>query len=151
MNITREQLIEFLKSEGVSAAYVFDEDYTIAVDAFFERTSQESAEAMTQTLKQKIEYTLGKFEWTNSSKEEIAAEIIQLINARNEGWQPIVTAPKDGTMILCLVKGVHPETGAPFLPQLSFYDNVYGWRSKYEAGTYKPDFWISIPEPPKNL
>jgi len=44
MNITREELLEFLKSEGVQASYILDEDYNIAVDAFFARLAQESSD-----------------------------------------------------------------------------------------------------------
>jgi len=31
-------------------------------------------------------------------------------------WQPIATAPKDGTWILAVMHGRDPETGLPWVP-----------------------------------
>lgn len=41
MNITREELIDFLKSDIVNACHIFDGDYSKAADVFFEKFGEE--------------------------------------------------------------------------------------------------------------
>ena len=67
-------------------------------------------------------------------------------------WQPIDTAPKDGTSVLLCV--------APFKPLVGRFDRRLGWvdfdededslRSLWiEEGTdYEPTHWMPLPPPP---
>jgi hypothetical protein len=58
-------------------------------------------------------------------------------------WQPIETAPKDGTDVLCW----HSRVGAMVL---SFWDG--NWREKANCLALRdpPLLWMPLPEPPKD-
>jgi hypothetical protein len=70
-------------------------------------------------------------------------------------WQPIETAPRDGTIILGVMAGNHPETGKPFVPAVVSWDEEFGWLEGYEdLEEYKPHdwpltHWMPLPEPPQ--
>jgi len=59
-------------------------------------------------------------------------------------WQPIETAPKDGTFILLYDKnvGVHQGRwiGSPF---------SMGWRQCSNFGMYDATHWMPLPPPPQ--
>lgn len=62
-------------------------------------------------------------------------------------WQPIETAPRDGTEILCC------ECVEIFIGFWSG-NNVDGYWDSYEEGahyidSYSPTHWMPLPEPPK--
>lgn len=54
-------------------------------------------------------------------------------------WQPIETAPKDGTLVL-----VYEECNGIML---GYYRTE--WREATEAMTIQPTHWQPLPEPPK--
>lgn len=62
-------------------------------------------------------------------------------------WQPIETAPRDGTEILCFVPNNHKrkyqvcnlDTG--FMPPR--------WRNTAQAMVY-PEYWMPLPDPPES-
>lgn len=54
-------------------------------------------------------------------------------------WQPIATAPKDGTLVL-----VYEERNGIML---GYYRTE--WREATEAMTIQPTHWQALPEPPK--
>jgi len=62
------------------------------------------------------------------------------------GWQPIQTAPRDGSIVIvCEVEGVPPQT--------AFFD-IGGWQVwvYWLTGMQvrgKPTHWMPLPEPPK--
>lgn len=71
-----------------------------------------------------------------------------------EGWQPISSAPKDGTLIF-----VARDMGKPWgwVRGVSRWDGahgIYGWISRGlydppgELGLGQPDVWLPIPKPP---
>lgn len=77
-----------------------------------------------------------------------------IIASPNVGWQPISTAPKDGTWILAIVTG--------FVPSVVQWNSAYGrWLKEVEEdwdeavwvevvdGVYSPDHWMPLPQPPK--
>lgn len=77
--------------------------------------------------------------------------------ARAGEWQPIETAPKDGTELL-LWNGEHIigwwETGREFRGSDHFNDWSFGYEtvSGYDAGfkrVNKPTHWQPLPEPPE--
>lgn len=63
------------------------------------------------------------------------------------GWQPIETAPKDGTEVLLI--GRYPSaTSTP-----TFSDIYHGWRSLKGHWTrwphpFDPTHWMPLPDPP---
>lgn len=69
-------------------------------------------------------------------------------------WQPIETAPKDGTEIL--IVGVYPD-GMAGNVEAGFFDHDSGyWAGTYYDGygyTYnnpEPTHWMPLPEPPES-
>lgn len=73
--------------------------------------------------------------------EEIAKSILDERNRRKDGWQPIETAPKDGTKVL-----VYTEYGRTFVA--AWWEDYDDWRYHYEGYVTKPTHWMPLPEPP---
>lgn len=68
-------------------------------------------------------------------------------------WQPIETAPKDGTYILAIVAGNHPSTGLPYVPDVVLFRDGFwlvsdGYQDEYDDENWKPTHWMPIPPPP---
>lgn len=81
-------------------------------------------------------------------------------------WQPIETAPRDGTCVLLFVPGEQSQGqwdeelydgcgGEPEAPILvGFWDKDHGrpgpwWQlAHYSAYCFKPTHWMPLPEPP---
>ncbi len=59
-------------------------------------------------------------------------------------WQPIETAPKDGTRVLVW----HPEYSAPLTAQ--FYSDTWGIHSTLPRLFNQPTHWMLVPAPPKH-
>lgn len=59
-----------------------------------------------------------------------------------KGWQPIVTAPKDGTWVLTLVNG--------FVPDVCFWNGAWCTDENIDPATvyYEPTHWMPLPPPP---
>jgi hypothetical protein len=60
-------------------------------------------------------------------------------------WQPIETAPKDGTLILAYADSYY---GIPFI--CYWADDNWRFHGKY-PWVMRPDVWMAIPEPPKEM
>lgn len=82
--------------------------------------------------------------WIRSWCEEKGIDArIQLVEGKIMEWQPIETAPKDGTEIILWNKSWQsPHSG---------YYGWRGWEQAYECGPWKnqPTHWMPLPEPPK--
>lgn len=67
-------------------------------------------------------------------------------------WQPIETAPKDGTVILVLKKSIMNDGGGIFMASYGKLDDwqVWDWRIKqYPQGTWDSvTHWQPLPQPP---
>lgn len=70
-------------------------------------------------------------------------------------WQPIETAPQDGTWLLAIMAGTHPDLQAPYTPAVVRWlndDDFVGWTMDDEVdGTmrfWKPTHWMPLPTPP---
>jgi hypothetical protein len=61
-------------------------------------------------------------------------------------WQPIETAPKDGTFILAWW---NVETVEVPLQVLRYNPHFRSWEDPTGETFYPPDFWIEIPKSPK--
>lgn len=61
-------------------------------------------------------------------------------------WQPISTAPKDGTWILCYENIPNDKTFSSVFAARWRVDIWIGQYSDYEA--YNPTHWMLLPEPP---
>ena len=61
-------------------------------------------------------------------------------------WQPIETAPKDGTKIL-LWATPHQMLVAKNRPIVGHFDR--GWWSDFNAVISHATYWMPLPEPPK--
>jgi hypothetical protein len=68
-------------------------------------------------------------------------------------WQPIETAPRDGTNILAIVSGNHPDSGEAFTPEVVFWRIDQWWNDcwGYDSTDYEPTHWMPLPEPPAAL
>lgn len=65
---------------------------------------------------------------------------------RESGWQPIETAPKDGTRIWCW-NGVGQTDAAWINP---YKDKLYLWCDNYRRYISPlPTHWMPLPQPPK--
>lgn len=58
-------------------------------------------------------------------------------------WQPIETAPKDGTLVLTIG---HPDTRIPSI--FNFKGKSWGPEIFLDGGYY-PTHWMPLPKPPK--
>jgi hypothetical protein len=71
----------------------------------------------------------------------------------NNEWQPIETAPTDGTIILLsfyYLNGVHPNKSFVAMTEWEKAINGYKILSNLEKdGTLKISHWMPIPESPK--
>lgn len=77
-------------------------------------------------------------------------------------WQPIETAPKDGTEILVYVRGDSLFPTAAAYKSARYFDKEYGdpdymeegwywafgYPSDFHEGTIEPTHWMPMPEPP---
>lgn len=69
-------------------------------------------------------------------------------------WQPIETAPKDGTPILVVCVGNHPDTGKPFVPTVATWDRRWitcegcDYDCEEWDTSFDPDFWMPLPATP---
>lgn len=64
-------------------------------------------------------------------------------------WQPIETAPKDGTVVL--VWGTHNRCpGNPRHPYPARWSNGW-WLAEGNAGIDYGTHWMPLPEPPKEV
>ncbi len=103
---------------------------------------------------------------TQENKEYVLKATKAAIEAYEKAkWQPIETAPKDGTDILIIndSKGT-PETGGTYPFEIgvaqwsygAYGDNIenYKWRSSYCANLktyFTPSHWMSLPQPPEQI
>jgi hypothetical protein len=103
-------------------------------------------------------------EWDGASLVELAREIVRLRAALASSgaastaspaspWQPISTAPRDGSLILCC------EDGAPFGYEIPHYTVAYWtishryyaggfWQDVYRDLVVQPTHWMPLPDPP---
>ena len=93
----------------------------------------------------------------------VARAYLDLLS-REAGWEPIETAPKDGTVILACVLGFQPLSKLPFEPRVVRWVEYKGtgrWCidpetfmeqahfDEYWSGTvYHPTHWRALPSPP---
>jgi hypothetical protein len=82
------------------------------------------------------------------------ADRATLLRALDEAkWQPIETAPKDGTCILIWDGHMCPATWSDCCDHGQF-ETAPGWQifscedSWHSAAAYNPTYWMPLPEPP---
>lgn len=63
-------------------------------------------------------------------------------------WQPIETAPKDETNILCFIPYEDPSHNLIYVLRYSYLGKWVSGAYPYE-GTANPSHWMPLPEPPK--
>jgi len=65
-------------------------------------------------------------------------------------WQPIETAPIDGTWVLVVICGTH-EDGYPYVPSVDqWVDGHWDIENYLETGKeWHPTHWMPLPELPK--
>ena len=62
-------------------------------------------------------------------------------------WQPIETAPKDGSEILAFARGNRDFYGvAQWAEAQAAFNSVAGW---FWTFAIRPTHWMPLPEPPK--
>lgn len=68
-----------------------------------------------------------------------------LAEARLEGWQPIETAPKDGSRVLLHTPDTHTDT--PVLGTWNYFEEMWEeWGDYYQCN---PTHWMPLPEAPQ--
>lgn len=75
-----------------------------------------------------------------------------LTAAPEAGWQPIETAPKDGTAVLLYYgEDYYVMEGRCFPTKASFQGrgSPYKWVSAVDMGDLQPTHWVPLPLPPK--
>lgn len=66
-------------------------------------------------------------------------------------WQPIETAPKDGTLILIYEKVTPRGADVDFRVWITYWHSDGEWRSATCANsveTFEPNYWMPLPKPP---
>ncbi len=66
---------------------------------------------------------------------------------QEQGWQPISSAPKDGTQILLWITGIEPRPRIGFWSERESESGWYGLQSQHFTGFNVP-FWMPLPQPP---
>lgn len=85
--------------------------------------------------------------------EDATAEIERLRSelAKHQ-WRTMESAPRDGTSILAVICGRHPDTGHPFIPEVvEFNENGYWDNCMWgddSTRQYDPTHWQPLPSPP---
>lgn len=67
-------------------------------------------------------------------------------------WQPIETAPRDGTIIIGIYLHIpeHPEYGIVRWCEKWFSDESGSWTDQFaDAQWMEPSYWMPLPEPPR--
>jgi hypothetical protein len=80
----------------------------------------------------------------NGAAAPTLAEAIDQIEALRAGWQPIETAPKDGTFVLVYWRD--PPQDYP--PDVLLYSSESGWVDDYGSKYMEPTHWQPLPEEP---
>lgn len=62
-------------------------------------------------------------------------------------WQPIETAPKDGTQILVFMPTYFQGKGGMQVCVWMNWSDAPGWYS-HVSGRHEPTHWMRLPEPP---
>ena len=62
-------------------------------------------------------------------------------------WQPMETAPKDGTIVL----GYDRKAKKWNVKFMTYHTTMTGgyWRNEVVTGVFNPTHWMPLPEPPK--
>jgi hypothetical protein len=76
--------------------------------------------------------------------KRVEAEVARLTQEQGSGWQPIETAPKDGTNVLVWCPYRRIPVAATW-QTAEFY-----WVELYQ-GSVTPTHWIPLPDPPAAL
>lgn len=98
-----------------------------------------------------IKMAFGYHDNRRTDVETLAVEIAALEKRLAEaGWQPIETAPKDGTeLLLCSIHLYSPRTGC----WATYHPNAMGkagWRTAPICGDkLNPTHWMPLPPPPQ--
>lgn len=66
-------------------------------------------------------------------------------------WQPIETAPKDGTRLLAYWPPVFggDNAGCATTWWVVTSSGLFGWESPWEYADREPTHWMPLPEPPR--
>lgn len=83
----------------------------------------------------------------NCEIEALRAANKALAILANKQWQPIKTAPKDGTHFLCASEGWVSEVYWDADQKCCYAANTHS--TDYVDGAVWPTHWMPLPEPPK--
>ena len=110
------------------------------------------AEAKNIELQEQLEY----IEWVGDNPKAYAAELHQLESRLDAvQWQPIETAPKDGTTIIAYgmsrpCSGIMPQAKPEeFLRTIAYRHG--NWQAGWVNAIPVPTHWMPLPEPPQAL
>lgn len=86
-----------------------------------------------------------KFEMDTTECQKLIEDARQEFAAKYS-WQPIETAPKDGTEILLFELTFN---GAPYMFTAKWDSEDADWKCiEFEAYDHNPTYWMPLPEPP---
>ena len=63
-------------------------------------------------------------------------------------WQPIETAPKDGTLVLVWDEDTGGAFAAQFLVEVTGWGNPGEWMDWHGMRLLQPTHWMPLPDPP---
>jgi hypothetical protein len=91
----------------------------------------------------------------NILKEPVEVSCVESwLNAIRDAWQPIETAPKDGTKILVYASKSPVQDEGIFVAEWGenrYWCNVEVWRivgGYQDCGTVEPTHWMNLPKAP---
>jgi hypothetical protein len=65
------------------------------------------------------------------------------------GWQPISTAPRDGTFILLVESDGVVRQGRYVNDACRWFELNADWTDSWDGEIYQPTHWMSLPDPPE--
>lgn len=115
--------------------------------------------AFLNSVKDAVDAVSGHYDLSMEEIEEVllALEKVQPSPPPAPEWQPIETAPKDGTMILTVVMGYQPgiykwfqfeDGGGRWTPDPECFLEEAHFREWIDGNSYDPTHWMPIPSGP---
>lgn len=81
--------------------------------------------------------------FTGKLRAETGKDKGERMSDKDTPWQPIETAPKDGTVVL-VIDARHDDD----YPYPAHWKKGYGWFDPGWDGGYSPTHWMPLPDPP---
>lgn len=108
-------------------------------DALRERAERIEAELIAVMMRAE------RHTWLADTAEQMVPIIERHLREIRPAWQPISTAPKDGSMFL----SCRSSTDGPLVVYTSWYGKRHGYWLTTHDRVIEPLFWMPLPAPPE--